>query len=492
MGTIEKPPGTQSIRFSEAEPELRKTRIFGNANLDALKSIDQVDRLHVPAGVVVTEPGDPAIFYWVVLNGEMRAERLEADGSRTVVGGARAGDGFGEAPLLSGKSHMSFRVTATEDSLLIRFSAEQFWQILVGCPEARAVILADMAQRLQAYQVEALHREKLISLGTLAAGLMHELHNPGSAAKRSASQLRENLMRLQQLSLRNGSRAKTPEQLECMKGLLEHTLSGCRLAAMSSVAQSDAEEEMGEWLASAGVENAYTIAPVLVGMGFERQELDCAKEYFDASAFSDALNWLEALVSSVSLVCSIEDSISRISDLAMAVKKFAYDEKSPAKELDVHDSLQSTLTILGHKLRIKQIHVDKRFEASPSTLSTRGSALSQVWTNLIDNAADASPAGGHIEIATWTEMDPGWLSVSITDHGDGIPAEVLPRIFDAFFTTKPQGSGTGLGLDIVHRIVTEKFGGKIEVETEPGKTKFIVRLPSGRAKELEKSKAKVN
>ncbi len=349
-----------------------------------------------------------------------------------------------------------------------------------------------MAQRLQAYQVEALHREKLISLGTLAAGLMHELHNPGSAAKRSASQLRENLMRLQQLSLRNGSRAKTPEQLECMKGLLEHTLSGCRLAAMSSVAQSDAEEEMGEWLASAGVENAYTIAPVLVGMGFERQELDCAKEYFDASAFSDALNWLEALVSSVSLVCSIEDSISRISDLAMAVKKFAYDEKSPTKELDVHDSLQSTLTILGHKLRIKQLHVDKLFEASPSTLSTRGSALSQVWTNLIDNAADASPAGGHIEIATWTETDPGWLSVSITDHGDGIPAEVLPRIFDAFFTTKPQGSGTGLGLDIVHRIVTEKFGGKIEVETEPGKTRFIVRLPSGRTKELEKPKAKVH
>lgn len=490
MGTIEKPPVAQTISFSEAAPELRKTRIFANADLDALKGIGDVDRLPVRAGVVVTEPGDPAMFYWVVLSGEMRAERLEADGSRTVVGGARSGDGFGEAPLLSGKTHVSFRVTAIEDSVLVRFTREQFWQILSDRPEPRAVILADMAQRLQAYQVEALHREKLISLGTLAAGLMHELHNPGSAAKRSASQLRENLMRLQQLSLRNGSRAKTPEQLECMRGLLEHTLSGCRLAAMSSVAQSDAEEEMGEWLASAGVENAYTIAPVLVGMGFERQELDCAKEYFDASAFSDALNWLEALVSSVSLVCSIEDSISRISDLAMAVKKFAYDERSPAKELDVHDSLQSTLTILGHKLRIKQLRVDKRFEASPSTLSTRGSALSQVWTNLIDNAADASPAGGHIEIATWTESDPGWLSVSITDHGEGIPAEVLPRIFDAFFTTKPQGSGTGLGLDIVHRIVTEKFGGKIEVETEPGKTRFIVRLPSGR--EGEKVNPKPN
>jgi signal transduction histidine kinase len=171
----------------------------------------------------------------------------------------------------------------------------------------------------------------------------------------------------------------------------------------------------------------------------------------------------------------VEESITRISELVMAVKKFAYDERSPNKELDVHDSLQSTLTILGHKLRMKQIGVEKRFEASPSTLKTRGPGLSQVWTNLIDNAVDASPEKAQIEIATWIE--PGWLAVSITDHGAGIPAEVQPRIFEPFFTTKPVGSGTGLGLEIVHRIVTQKFGGTIEVESQPGSTKFVVRLP---------------
>jgi signal transduction histidine kinase len=171
----------------------------------------------------------------------------------------------------------------------------------------------------------------------------------------------------------------------------------------------------------------------------------------------------------------------------MAVKKFAYDERSPAKELDVHDSLQSTLTILGHKLRLKQITVQKRFDASPSTIHTRGSALSQVWTNLIDNAVDASPQDAQIEIATWTEKGTeagtcngrGCLAVSIADHGSGIPPETLPRIFEAFFTTKPQGSGTGLGLEIVHRIVTQKFGGTIEVESKPGNTRFVVRLPFG-------------
>jgi signal transduction histidine kinase len=234
---------------------------------------------------------------------------------------------------------------------------------------------------------------------------------------------------------------------------------------------------MAEWLSSSGVENAFTIAPVLVDMGFDQHELECAREYFAADAFSDTLNWLGALVSSVSLVCAIEESITRISDLVMAVKKFAYDEKSPARELDVHDSLQSTLTILGHKLRIKQIQVEKHFDASPSTIHTRGSALSQVWTNLIDNAADASPQGGTIEIATWTEPDPGRLVVSITDHGTGIAEDVMPRIFEPFFTTKQQGSGTGLGLDIVHRIVKNKFAGEIDVKSAPGKTCFTVRLP---------------
>jgi signal transduction histidine kinase len=210
-------------------------------------------------------------------------------------------------------------------------------------------------------------------------------------------------------------------------------------------------------------------------MGFDREEISCAQDSFDPAAFSDALNWFGALVSSVSLVCAIEESIGRISDLVMAVKKFAYDERTPSKELDIHDSLQSTLTILGHKLRIKQIQLEKRFAASPSMICTRGHALSQVWTNLIDNAIDASPEGGKIEISTWSEGDS--LGVSIADHGSGIPPDVLPHIFEAFYTTKPQGSGTGLGLEIVQRIVTQKFTGSIDVKSAPGETQFIVRLP---------------
>jgi signal transduction histidine kinase len=472
---------TKTVTLKEVAEALRQTLPFAETNFDDLGNMGPVERVTAAAGAVLVEPWETDRAYWVVLEGEARADRPEPDGSRTTVGFARSGEGFGETPLLTGRTHTPFVIQAVEDSLLVKFDEEGFWALMACCPAARKVVLANMAQRLQTYQVEALHREKLVSLGTMAAGLMHELHNPGSAAKRASSQLRLNLLRLQQLSLRFSDAPKTHIQLECMRTLLEHTVSGCHAPAMSTLDQSDAEEAMAEWLGAAGVDNAYSIAPALVGIGFMREELACAKEAFTASSFSDALNWLEALVSSVTLVCTIEESITRISDLVMAVKKFAYDEKSPSKELDVHDSLQSTLTILGHKLRIKGISVDKDFAARPSTIRTRGSSLSQVWTNLIDNALDASPSNAKIKIATWIETGNGAgtdrLAVAIEDHGAGIAPEALPRIFEAFFTTKPQGSGTGLGLEIVHRIVTQKFGGTIDVESEPGKTRFLVRLP---------------
>jgi signal transduction histidine kinase len=475
----------ESVPVREIVEALRRTKPFSETSaetlLDELSGVDSVERVRAEAGTVLVEPMQPWSYYWLVVKGEVRAERPEKDGSFTLVGVARDGEGFGETPFLSGRTEAPFKITATTDSVLIRFTEPEFWKLMACCPSTRKVVLADMAVRLQAYQVEALHREKLVSLGTLAAGLMHELHNPGSAAKRAASQLRENLKRLQELSLRSAGKPKTQFQLDCMHSLLEHAMRSCSAPALSTLEQSDAEEAMSEWLQSAGVENAFTIGPALVSIGFHREELDCAREAFEAESFSDALNWLEALVSSMSLVCAIEESITRVSDLVMAVKKFAYDERSPNKELDVHDSLQSTLTIMGHKLRIKQVGVEKRFEANPSIILTKGSALSQVWTNLIDNAVDASPENARIEISTWNEDgkadEPGWLAVSIADHGAGIPEDVKPRIFEAFFTTKPQGSGTGLGLEIVHRIVTQKFGGTIDVESEPGNTKFIVRLP---------------
>jgi signal transduction histidine kinase len=487
----------EQVSLEEVAGALRHTLPFAETNFADLAGIGPVFRARVPAGAIIEETWAPNHAYAVVLDGEIRVDRPEPDGSRTTVSVAKKGQGFGEAPMLMGKTHSTVIIEAVEDTDLVRFSESDFWKLMACCPKFRKVTQADMAQRLQAYQVDALHREKLISLGTLAAGLMHELHNPGSAAKRASSQLRINMLRLQELSLRHGAKPKTQLQIDCMHSLLEHSFRGCHAPSLSTIEQSDAEEAMSEWLQSAGVENAFTIGPALVDIGFDLRELDCAKDAFEQGELSDALNWLGALISSVSLVCTIEESITRISDLVLAVKKFAYDEKLPSRQIDIHDSLQSTLTILGHKLRIKGIQVDKQFEANPSTIRSKGSSLSQVWTNLIDNALDASPSNEKIRIATWIEpgmpagigtetrngsgnnsgTNPDRLAVSIEDHGSGISPETLPHIFEAFFTTKPQGSGTGLGLEIVHRIVTQKFGGAIEVQSKPGSTRFIVRLP---------------
>ncbi len=485
MSTSEKSISVETVPIRAMAESLSLTCPFNGTSFDAIcaafKSAEPtVERMQVSAGGVIVEAEQPFSYYYVVLEGEIQAERPERDGSRTLVGIATTGDGFGEAAILTGKRGAAFFISARSNSVLLRFPAEAFWNLMACCPGFRATVLADVAKRLQSYQVEALHREKLVALGTLAAGLMHELHNPGSAAKRAASQLRQNLLRLQQLSLHFSDEPKTPQQLACVRWLLEQTLNSCNAPAMSSIEQMDAEESMARFLESSGVENAYRIAPSLVAVGLKEPELECAKEAFPPQGFSDALNWLEALVSSASLVCTIEEGISRVSELVMAVKKFAYDDRSAGKALDVHDSLQSTLTILGHKLRLKGVTAQKNFAASPSTIQTRGTLLSQVWTNLIDNAVDASPEAGVIEIDTWNEPAPngsGQLAVAITDHGSGIAPDILPHIFEPFFTTKPQGAGTGLGLEIVNRIVSQKFAGTIQVESTPGKTSFIVRLP---------------
>jgi signal transduction histidine kinase len=475
MGTGSQTLAVEEVAFQEIAGKMACLPDSAQSSLLASFGNERVAMVSAPAGEVLVNVGDSPLVYHYVLEGKVRADRLEQDGSEVVVGYATPGEGSGELPIMHGKNHAPFRIVADQDSKLIRFTVPQFWDLLATCPEIRAIAIKDMTNRMQAYQVEALHREKLVTLGTLAAGLMHELNNPGTAAKRAAALLRENLLRLQELSLRSSEEPKTHEQLVCMKSLLMYAFKHCSIQALSTIEQAEAEEALSEWLAAAKVENAYIIGPALVEVGFNPEELVCAQSAFSTQSFSDALNWLGALVSSMSQVYAIEESIGRVSDLVMAVKKFAWDDRAASRSLDVHDSLQSTLTILGHKLRIKHIKVEKRFDASPSTIETHGSALSQVWTNLIDNAADASPLGSQIEIATWSEPDT--LVVSIGDHGSGIPADVLPHIFEPFFTTKPQGSGTGLGLEIVHRIVTQSFGGSIEVTSEPGHTKFVVRLP---------------
>lgn len=468
----------QSIFAPIAAPDLAKEF----AGIPALASISpqalrqlgelEIGRIDRDADLFTAAQGRSG--FWALLSGHLRLFRIEEDGANSSLGDMRAGDTFGEVPLLLGK-RVKAKGTALEPSLIVYFTEDAFWKVVACCPAARAAILGNAARRFELYQYQTLHRQKLIALGTLAAGLMHELNNPGAAARRATAQLRENLIRLQFTSLRicSGER-KTAGQMECLLDLQRQAVEFKRPKATGSLEQSDAEERLSEWLEKQGIENAWKLAPTLSAIGLDAASLSCAQQEFPGSSLSDPLNWVEALISSMQLVGAIEESISRVTELVMAVKKYGYEDKAERHEVDVHDGIQSTLIVLGHKFRQKQLAVVKRFAACLPKLSTCGRGLNQVWTNLLDNAIDAAPEKGSVEIRSWEEGSS--VCVGIRDNGPGIPKDRLQNIFEPFYTTKPVGEGTGLGLDIVQRIVAQ-FGGTITVESEPGNTEFVVRLP---------------
>jgi signal transduction histidine kinase len=467
---------TMMVPARELLAELKRIPIFQQVKAEDLDCLGEVEVMEAPAGAVVLEPGWPDLYYWVLLEGELHATKPETDGGTTLLATWKGGETFGEVPLLTGAPATFVHAVATQDSRMVRISVPAFWRMMGTCPVVRAGVLSNMGRRLEAYQALTLHREKLVSLGTLAAGLMHELNNPGAAARRAASQLRENLTRLQEISLRFSQREMTADQKRCMAELQREALQHHKPKALSSMEQADAEETLLEWLESAGVENAWKLAPTLVTVGWECGDIECAQHAFPREILSDALNWLESLISSMQLVGTVEESIARVTDLVVAVKKYAYDDKNREREIDLHDSIQSTITILAHKFRHKQLTIEKVFAPDMPTIRTTGTGLSQVWTNLLDNAIDASPEGGKVTIRTWTEGSDAL--VGIADEGAGVPEEFRDHIFEPFFTTKPAGVGTGLGLDIAHRIVVGQFKGKIEFTSRPGMTEFVVSVPA--------------
>jgi signal transduction histidine kinase len=467
---------TKTISARELLAQIHEIPIFRQTKEQDLECLGDVDLVDAPAGALLFDRGDKDLYFWILLSGEIRVTKPEDDGGMTLLITLKTGDSFGEVPLLTGVPAAPARGEVVQTSRLVRISVPSFWSLMGTCPVVRSGILSNMGRRLEAYQAITLHREKLISLGTLAAGLMHELNNPGTAARRASSQLRENLIRLQHISLRFTRSPLTPEQKDCMHDLQEMAIQCSKPVVMNSLDQADVEDELLTWLEGIGVENAWQIAPTLAAVGWHRGDIECAQSAFPAELFSDALNWLTSLLSSMQLVGTIEESIARVTDLVVAVKKYAYDDKSREREIDIHDSIQSTLTILAHKFRYKQINIEKRFAAEMPKIKTKGAGLSQVWTNILDNAIDASPEKGRIVIRTWTED--GNACIGIADQGSGIAPEHQNQIFEPFFTTKPVGVGTGLGLDIAHRIVVGQFGGSIGFASEPGNTEFIVRVPA--------------
>lgn len=461
--------------------QLRNTSIFSSLRDDELRCLSGLEEIHLAQDEVLVRQGEAAHFFWVLLEGDIRISQALPTGEEMKITTLPAGNAFGELPLLANIPNAS-TLTAEHPCHLVQLNEEAFWGLMTSCPDVRRAILGNMAKRFQKLQSATIQQEKMASLGTLAAGLMHELNNPGAAARRAASQLRSNLMRMHELSAKFSKTEMSKEQKQCIFDLQEHTLAAKQPIVMNSIEQSDAEEALAEWMEEANIENSWKMAPTLVSIGLKAQDLQCARAAFPGSTLSDALNWLEAMASSMQLVGTIEESIGRVTDLVMAVKSYAYEGKGQKQSIDVNQSIHATLVILSHKMREKEIVVTKDFSPNLPPLQSECTGLNQIWTNLLDNSIDAVGPHGKIEVKTWAEASPtdqnrSDICIRIADNGSGIPLESQAHIFDTFYTTKPVGVGTGLGLGIVHRIV-EQYGGTILFSSVKGATEFIVRIPS--------------
>ncbi len=454
--------------------ELQQFRTLRALTEGDLQNLKDIERTELKQGAILAAPSDQRIRFYALLEGEISIDKRNDKGDVHLLT-MHAGETFGEYPLLLGWSTITAHCTAAVPSRLLSLGADAFWKMMAHSPAVREAVLADHSRRFEIYQAQTIHREKLISLGTLAAGLMHELNNPGAAARRAAAQLRENMSRLQKLSLRVTRASLSPDQLNCLGDLQEQVMQLQKPANLSTIEQSDREEELSAWLEELQVENPWRLAPTLVSAGWTHDDVACARESFPPGILSDALNYLDALISSMQHISTIEESIARVTDLVTAVKKYAYDDKNRQQRIDVRDSLQSTLTILNHKFREKNIQVHRDLPAAEVKISCMGVGLTQVWTNLLDNAVDAAPENGTVHVRLWTDGE--WVCVGIRDDGPGISPEHWKHIFDPFYTTKEAGVGTGLGLDIVQRIVAGSFHGDIRFTTKPGNTEFVVRLP---------------
>jgi signal transduction histidine kinase len=445
--------------------------LFSGLTDAQLECIEPGEVIEVPAGTVLVAEGERSPFFFVILEGEIRLSRTY-DRQSVLMGVIKPGKYTGEVTLLLDIPWVA-AARVGKATKLFRLKQDDFWRMLSHCHALAREIFQFAAAKMRNMEGYSQQREKLASLGTMAAGLAHELNNPAAAARRAAAHLRETTDKAQAL-LCKLSKILAHDQWHDLALASQEAME--RLAgapALDHLERSDRADQIATWLQARGVATAWDLAPSFVSADVDISWLEALVGRLPAESHADALAWLESRLNLKLLLSQVEQSTGRISELVKAMKSYSYMGESSTQEADIHEGLESTLLMLGHKL--KNVTLTRAYDRSIPRLMTYGSELNQVWTNLIDNAIDAVNGAGQICIGTCQEDDQ--LVVEIVDNGSGIPPDVQSHLFEPFFTTKAVGAGTGLGLIISNRIVADRHGGEIEFESKPGETRFKVRLP---------------
>jgi signal transduction histidine kinase len=460
--------------------DLRRTFLFETFTDSQLAWVAEHGAVvRMPVGARLVSEGDPADAFYVLLEGQVQVLKV-VGGEETVINTTeQPGVWMGAVPQ-AGFESSPIGVVVSRPSRLLRLAPEDVDQMLRAGFPLMPHLIAGVRGGAQNLEAIARQREKMAALGKLSAGLAHELNNPAAAASRAASQLRDAVADREARALAVG-RLGLPAQAHAgPTQLLAGALARAAGAApLDPLAQGDLEEELGEWLDGRGVADAWELAPTLASAGLDVAWLDAAADTVGPSALPTALPWLAAALTTDGLLRQVEASSARISELVRAIKEYTYMDQAPLQEVDLHEGLENTLTILRHRLR--DIEVTRQYDRSLPRIPARGGELNQVWTNLIDNAADAMEGRGALRIRT--ALEGSRALVEIQDTGPGIPAEIQGRIWEPFFTTKGVGEGSGLGLDIAYRIVVRNHRGDIRVKSRPGETCFQVWLPTGGAED---------
>jgi signal transduction histidine kinase len=453
---------------------LRRLPLFAELSEEDLEQLHEVAvAKEIGAGQVLVEEGSEPDSLFVILDGEF--EVTQKKGKEDIVLSVRkSGEIVGEMSLLGGTPRNA-TLTAIGNAKVLVISQKAFFRVLACSPSAVQAMLHTFVARLRSTETLAVQNEKMAALGRLSAGLAHELNNPAAAVSRSTDQLKERLAEWQRWDARLDAMtfgAEQTGQLEALREQMVQRADGCPI--LDPIDRSDREDTMQSWLEDHDIEDAWEFSPMLVSFGWEPKELDEIGTHFSPEELKSVIPWLASGCSTYAMLEEVGKGAKQISEIVRGMKGYSYLDQAPVQQVDIHKGIEDTLIILRHKIK-HGVTVKRDFAKDLPKIEAYASELNQVWTNIIDNAVDAMDGRGQITIKTYGKDEN--VVVEITDNGPGIPADVLPQIFQPFFTTKPQGQGTGLGLHITYNIIADKHRGRISATSEPGKTMFQVVLP---------------